>query len=229
MNLKAFFPVLIGAAMLALGACGEQKPTAANEEAAIRAQNAKWLDAIAKKDADAVAALYAQDGEFMPPNASKVTGRDAIKGAWQAMFQIPGVGLTFATDKLVLSQNADMAVDIGSYDFKSESGGSSVTDKGKSVVTWVKKDGTWLVMTDMFSSDAPPLPSTPTPPPVAATTPPSTTTPVEPATGATTTPLTPGTPGTTTTTTTTPGTATTPPATTTTTTPTPAPATPPAH
>lgn len=228
MNLKRLFPVLIGAALLALGACGEQKPTAANEEAAIRAQNAKWLDAIAKKDAAAVAAMYAQDGEFMPPNASKVTGRDAIQGAWQGMFQIPGVGLTFTTDKLIVAQGADMAVDIGSYDFKSEAGGSSVNDKGKSVVTWVKKDGTWLVMTDMFSSDAPPLQSTPTPPPVEATTPPSTTTPVEPTAGGTT-PLTPGTPGTTTTTTTTPGTATTPPATTTTTTPTPAPATPPAH
>lgn len=226
MNLRAFIPVLFGAALVALGACGEQKPTVANEESAIRAQNAKWLDAIAKKDADAVAALYAQDGEFMPPNASKVTGRDAIKGAWQAMFQIPGVGLTFTTDKLVVAQNADMAVDIGSYDFKSESGGSSVTDKGKSVVTWVKRDGTWLVMTDMFSSDAPALPSTPTPP-AAAAVPPSTTTPVDPAAG-TGAPLTPGTPGTTTTTTTTPGTATTPPATTTTT-PTPAPATPPAH
>ena len=156
MKLMRLIPVLFAAAMLSLGAC-EQKPTAANDEAAIRAQNAKWLDAIAKKDADAVAALYAQDGEFMPPNASKVTGRDAIKGAWQQMFQIPGVGLTFTTDKLVVSQSADMAVDIGSYDFKSESGGSSATDKGKSVVTWVKKDGTWLVMTDMFSSDAPAL------------------------------------------------------------------------
>ena len=107
--------------------------------------------------------MYAQDGEFLPPNASKVTGRDAIKAAWQAMFQIPGVGLTFTTDKFVFGKSADLAVDIGSYDFKSSSGASSTTEKGKSVVTWVKRDGTWQVLTDMFSSDAPMLQSTPSP------------------------------------------------------------------
>jgi uncharacterized protein (TIGR02246 family) len=228
-NANRSISVLFVAAMLTLSACSEQQ-SATSEEPAIRAQNAKWLDAIAKKDADAIAAMYATDGEFMPPNAPKVTGRDAIKAAWQGMFQIPGVGLTFTTDKFVFSKSADLAVDIGSYDFKSESGGSSVNDKGKSVVTWVKRDGTWLVLTDMFSSDAPALPSSPTPAPAAATEPPvSTTTPVAPVDPAATTPLVPGTPGTTTTTTTTPATPTAPPATTTTTTPTPAPATPPAQ
>src|SRR5215475_10994629 len=128
--------------------------------------------------------MYAQDGEFLPPNSAKVTGREAIKDAWTKMFTIPGVGLTFTTDKFVFGQSADLAVDIGSYDFKSEAAGSSVSDKGKSVVTWVKRDGTWQVMTDMFSSDAPLLPPTPTVPPttMGPTAVPSTTTPVEPST-----------------------------------------------
>lgn len=215
--------IFTGAA-LALGACSPTSSTSsATEEAAIRAQNAKWLDAIAKHDADAVAAIYAQDGEFLPPNSPKVTGRDSVKAAWQAMFQIPEVSLTFTTEKFVFGSSADLAVDVGSYQYKSSSAGSSVTDQGKSVVTWVKRDGTWLVLTDMFSSDAPMLPSTPSVPATPATTPEpaSTTTPVAPAAD---TPLTPGTPGTTTTTTTTPATPTSPPATTSTTTP-----TPPAH
>jgi uncharacterized protein (TIGR02246 family) len=213
--------LLFSAVLLGLGACSPSSTSSSNEEAAIRAQNTKWLDAIAKHDADAVAAMYAQDGEFLPPNSAKVTGREGIKAAWQAMFQIPGVGLTFATDKFVFGSSNDLAVDIGSYEFKSSSGGSSASDKGKSVVTWVKRDGTWQVLTDMFSSDAPPLQSTPTP-----SAPPATATPAEAAPGTT---LTPGTPGTTTTTTTVPATPTSPPATTSTTTPTPAPATPPAH
>ena len=166
-----FVTVLFSGTLFALAACSDQAPSTKGDEDAIRAQNQKWLEAIAKHDADSVAAIYAQDGEFLPPNSSKVTGRDAIKAAWQAMFQIPGVGLTFTTDKFVFGKSVDLAVDIGSYDFKSASGGSSVNDKGKSVVTWVKRDGTWLVLTDMFSSDAPMLPSTPTPPPVAAATP----------------------------------------------------------
>jgi uncharacterized protein (TIGR02246 family) len=163
--------LLFSAAALVLGACSPTSTSSTSEEAAIRAQNAKWLEAIAKHDADAVAAIYAQDGEFLPPNSAKVTGRESIKAAWQAMFQIPGVGLTFATDKFVFGSSNDLAVDIGSYEFKSSSGGSSASDKGKSVVTWVKRDGNWQVLTDMFSSDAPMLQSTPSVPAAAATTP----------------------------------------------------------
>ena len=156
--------VLFGGAALALAACSQQAASTKADEDAIRAQNQKWLEAIVKHDADAIAALYAQDGEFMPPNSGKVSGHDAIKAAWQGMFQIPGVGLTFTTDKFVFGKSTDLAVDIGSYDFKSASGESSMHDKGKSVVTWVKRDGNWQVLTDMFSSDAPMLPPTPTPP-----------------------------------------------------------------
>ncbi len=162
--------VLFSAVVLVLGACSPTPTSSTNEEAAIRAQNVKWLEAIAKHDADAVAAMYAQDGEFLPPNSAKVTGRERIKAAWQAMFQIPGVSLTFATDKFVFGSSNDLAVDIGSYEFKSSSGASSASDKGKSVVTWVKHDGDWQVLTDMFSSDAPTLQSTPSVPAAAATT-----------------------------------------------------------
>ena len=172
-----FSAVLFGGAVLALAACSQQAASTKADEDAIRAQNQKWLEAIVKHDADAIAAMYAQDGAFMPPNSGKVSGHDAIKAAWQGMFQIPGVGLTFTTDKFVFGKSTDLAVDIGSYDFKSASGESSVHDKGKSVVTWVKRDGTWLVLTDMFSSDAPMLPPTPTPPAAAVPTAPATTAP----------------------------------------------------
>ncbi|MBI1211589.1 MAG: SgcJ/EcaC family oxidoreductase [Alphaproteobacteria bacterium] len=177
---KKMIPVLLIATCAALAAC-EQKPSTATEEAAIGAQNAKWLDAIAKHDADTVMMMYASDGELMPPNSPKAAGRDAIKDAWGKMFEIPGFGLTFTTDKLTFSQSGDLAVDVGTYNYKSEAAGSSVSDAGKYVVTWVKRDGTWQVLTDMFSSNAPMLPPTPTVPPASeGTIEPSTTTPVEP-------------------------------------------------
>jgi quercetin dioxygenase-like cupin family protein len=79
--------------------------------------------------------------------------------------------LTFKTEKLVLSSDHTMATDIGTYQFNAGEGATRITDKGKSVVVWVKRDGNWLVLTDMFSSDAPP----PAPPPQeAAATPTST-------------------------------------------------------
>ena len=183
--------VLIGTTLL-LVACGGQD---ANDEAAIRDQNKKWLEAIVAKDASAVAQIYAEDGTMLPPNAPKASGRDAVQKGWEEMFKIPGVQLTFDTERFVFAKSGDVAVDIGTYKFSAGEGATMQTDTGKSVVTWVKRDGKWLVLTDMFSSDLPtPLPATPAaapaetpaiePTPSATTAPsaPATTPPAAPAT-----------------------------------------------
>lgn len=167
---KLLAAAIVGAGLFTLAACSGEKSTK-EDEAAIHETNAKWLELINTKNPEAIAALYAEDGMFLAPNAPKVAGRDAIKTSWTGMFQIPGVELVFATEKLIFSQGGDMAVDVGNYTFKAGPEGAQSTDKGKSVVVWVKRDNKWLILSDMFSSDAAPLPATPTPPPAAPETP----------------------------------------------------------
>ena len=150
---------LAGASLL-LAACGD---TGVNDETAIREVNKKWLAAIVAKDASAIAQMHAEDGAMFPPNAPKAAGRDALEKGWGELFKIPGVTLTFETERFVFAKSGDVAVDIGTYKFTSGQGASVITDTGKFVVTWVKRDGKWYVLTDMFSSDAPPPP----PPPAA--------------------------------------------------------------
>jgi uncharacterized protein (TIGR02246 family) len=141
------------ACVLFLAACGGD-PKA--DETAIRETNAKWLALIAAKDAKGVAELYAEDGEMLPPNAPKAAGRAAVEQGWSQMFTIPGVGLTFETEKFVFAKSGDLAVDIGTYRFTAGEGAAASIDTGKYVVTWTKRDGKWYVLTDMFSSDAAP-------------------------------------------------------------------------
>jgi uncharacterized protein (TIGR02246 family) len=168
MRLTQIAAVLIvagGAALLS--ACA---PSTEADESAIRAANKKWLEAIVAKDAKAVAALYAQDAHMMPPNAPKAVGQDAIEKTWAGLFGIPGMSLSFETDKFVFAKSADLAVDIGTYKFTAGEGAAAQTEIGKAVVTWTKRDGKWYVLTDMFSSDAPataPAPATETPAPPA--------------------------------------------------------------
>ncbi len=156
-----------------LNACS---PSTEADEAAVRAANKQWLEAIVAKDAKAIAAIYAEDGQFLPPNAPKAVGRAAVEKNWADAVGLPGMTLTFETEKFVFSKSGDLAVDIGTYRF--EAGGQ--VDTGKSVVTWTKRDGKWLVLTDMFSSDAPPPPPAAAPAPVETT--PATPTPAAPAT-----------------------------------------------
>ena len=51
---------------------------ASADEAAIRAQTTSWEKAYNGGDAKAVAALYAEDAQLLPPGASGVSGRAAI-------------------------------------------------------------------------------------------------------------------------------------------------------
>jgi uncharacterized protein (TIGR02246 family) len=182
MRLTQIVAVLIVAAgATLLNACA---PSTDADEAAIRAANKKWLEAIVAKDAKAVAALHAEDAQQMPPNAPKAVGREAIEKSWAGMFGIPGMSLTFETEKFVFAKSADLAVDIGTYKFTAGEGAAAQTEIGKAVVTWTKRDGKWYVLTDMFSSDAPPAPAPAATPAPAAETPaaPGTETPVAPAT-----------------------------------------------
>jgi uncharacterized protein (TIGR02246 family) len=147
-----------------------------NDEATISAQNQKWMELIVKKDAAAVAQLYAEDGTMLPPNAPKVVGRAALQTAWGELFKIPGMTLTFKTERFIFSNDRTMATEIGSYAFGMGDGENRTVDLGKAVVVWVKQGNTWLVQTDMFSSDAPPAP----PQQVAAPVPAPTTTTMQP-------------------------------------------------
>jgi uncharacterized protein (TIGR02246 family) len=161
--------VVLAGASFVLAACGGN--TGAGDEAAIRDLNKKWLEAIVAKDASAVAMIYADDGAMLPPNAPKAAGRDAVEKSWGEMFKIPGVALTFETERFVFAKSGDVAIDIGTYKFTAGEGAAAATDIGKSVVTWVKRDGKWYVLTDMFSSDAPPPAPAPATPAAPAETP----------------------------------------------------------
>lgn len=177
MNRLSFAVAVVACGLVA--ACGGSDPRA--DEAAIAEQNKALMAAVVAKDAKAAAAVYAEEGELHAPNAPKAVGHAALEQYWSQMMGLPNVTLTFTTEKVVFASGGDLAVDIGSYQFS----GGGMTDEGKSVVTWVKRNGTWLILTDSFSSNRP-LPA----PPAAS----AETTPAVPSTDGTTDTTTPATP-----------------------------------
>lgn len=172
-RLNVAFAAVVAACVLLLAACGPSGHEA--DEAAIREANKNWLAAIVAKDAAAISALYVEDGQMMPPNAPKVSGREALEKGWAGMMAAPGMSLVFETEKFTFAKSGDLAVDVGTYTFTTGEGAAAVTDTGKFVVTWTKRDGKWLVLTDMFSSDLPPPvpPAPPAPAPADAAAPPA--------------------------------------------------------
>jgi uncharacterized protein (TIGR02246 family) len=183
--------IVLAGASFALTACGGD--TGAGDEAAIREVQKKWLEAIVAKDASAIAGLYAEDAQMFPPNVPKAVGRDAIQKGWEGFLGLPGMTLTFETEKFNFAKSNDLAVAIETYKFSFGEGAAMSTETGKSVVTWAKRDGKWYVLTDMFSSDTPPAPppATPAAPAETPAVDPTATTPAVPGTPAPATPASP--------------------------------------
>ena len=129
--------------------------TAGADEQAIRGQVDRWLQLVKAKDAAGIAALYAEDGAVMPPNAPIGKGHAAIQQTWASMMQTPGFDLAIVPDQIIVSSSGDMALDRGTYTLKIAPGGTAQTDTGKYVVVWRKVGGEWKAAADIFNSDLP--------------------------------------------------------------------------
>ena len=125
------------------------------DEQAIRGHVDRWLQLVKAKDAAGIAALYAEDGAVMPPNAPIGKGRAAIEQTWASMMRTPGFDLTFVPEQIIVSASGDMALDRGTYSLTIARDGTSQTDTGKYVVVWRKIGSEWKAAADIFNSDLP--------------------------------------------------------------------------
>jgi uncharacterized protein (TIGR02246 family) len=148
-------PLLAVAVASALGACAPQVDTAA-EEKGIRELDKKWVQAVAAKDTTAIGNVYAEDGDFLPQGAPRVSGRSAIRSAWAQLVRAPNVSLTFESTKVVVSSAGDIAYETGTYKLGMDGPKAKrIEDSGKFVVAWKKVNGEWKVAYDIYNSDRP--------------------------------------------------------------------------
>lgn len=158
------------AAVLGALACAPQAPPPdpAAEAAAAKAATdaakavideirAKYIAAENSGDAAALAALYTDDGIYMPSNMPASKGPAAIQATYEQMF----AQLTFqsAATPASVEVAGDWAFEQGS--FKStmtpKAKGKPMEDTGKYVVVSRKTDAGWKVHYLIWNSDLPPV------------------------------------------------------------------------
>jgi len=156
-----------GAALLLVGfmaaACAKtQAPAEAPKAdpamlaAAADSMSKGFAAAVAARDTDAVAAMYADDARLMPPNMPMVQGRDAIRGVWAEFLKMPDMQLTPTSSNVIASDAGDLVVDVGSYTFSGKGPkGEAMTDEGKYLTVMKKVDGAWKIVADTWNSDRP--------------------------------------------------------------------------
>jgi uncharacterized protein (TIGR02246 family) len=131
--------------------------TPSADEAAIRSNAAKYVEAYNRRDSRTMAAMWSPDAVYMEPDTNeRFVGRDAIAKHFD--------------DVLAGSDDAKLAVTIDTVDFVSP---NVAIEKGKAIVTYgehepeetayaavhVKRDGRWLLDRVTEEEVAPPPPS----------------------------------------------------------------------
>ncbi len=118
----------------------------------IEAANNAFIAAFARGDAAAMAALYTEDEEVLPPNSNLALGRPAIQDFWQGVLNM---GLKAAELKTAEVEGGDdLAYEVGTYRLIAP--GNQVADHGKYVVVWKRQGGVWRLHRDIWNSSIPP-------------------------------------------------------------------------
>src|SRR5262245_14715922 len=128
--------VLAALLLAVLIGCAGQEKAPVVDQATLTAQldsvNKAFNDAVAARDTDAVAALYADDARLMPAGAPRTDGKAAIRAMWAEYMRTPGLELTITSTGPMITEAGDMVIDVGTYTMKMTGPkGKPVEDVGK--------------------------------------------------------------------------------------------------
>ena len=130
---------------------------AAAARTAIDAANAQYMAHFNAGHADSLAALFAEEGQMMPPNGPTAVGPSAIAAGMAGMAAMkPALALTTVS----LEVSGPLAVEAGTYKFTGQPPGAKqpITDSGKYVSHWRKVGDRWMLVHNIWNSDVAAMP-----------------------------------------------------------------------
>jgi uncharacterized protein (TIGR02246 family) len=124
-------------------------------DGAIAESNRRFVEAAARNDAATMASVYAEDADFVPPNAEPLRGTAAIEDFWHGGFEMGITSLDVETVRL--EEAADLACEIGRYALHfGREDGVPVTDEATYLVMHKRqRDGSWRRMAEIFTWSTP--------------------------------------------------------------------------
>jgi ketosteroid isomerase-like protein len=133
---------------------------AASEEQALRDLDAEWSKAAAAKDLDKTVSYYSDDATALPPNAPVATNKEAIRKIWKEFMELPGFGISWKATKVEVAKSGEIGFVSGTYEvtFK-DNNGKPMTERGKYLEVFEKKNGAWKCGADIWNSDTPAPPA----------------------------------------------------------------------
>jgi ketosteroid isomerase-like protein len=117
------------------------------DRVALEAAAQAWSKAFNARDTDALAALATQDIVLMDSNATRVSGREAARGALRQAFATAGQITTTTKEAVIVG---DVAWRIGALARTPSSGDEE--SRGQSLEIWKRVNGQWRLHRQMSSN-----------------------------------------------------------------------------
>ena len=140
--------------VVALTGCDRQ-PARVFPETAVK----EWEQARNSRDADAMAEVYTEDANVLPPDGPVVEGRASIRTFFRNLFESRPEPAEFDEREIVV---------LGNYTWRQGAYSVPLADGsieyGKFIQLWKKQNGVWKLHRSMWSPNGPPLPAWATPP-----------------------------------------------------------------
>jgi uncharacterized protein (TIGR02246 family) len=129
-----------------------------SEERAIRAVMARYNDALNNGSTDAALALYAEDGVFMPPYSQSAVGKEAVRRAYDKVFQELKFNVQFTIAELVvMAPDWALARTNSAGTTGHASTGKTTIEANQELFIFRKNgDGKWRIARYSFSPTNPP-------------------------------------------------------------------------
>lgn len=122
----------------------------ADVETTVRGLSKDLCTAFNTGNYDHGAALFATDGQYMPPNCEPIEGPKLIERKMREMGDAGYHELRFETLRLV--QSGDMVIETGRYSVAiSQANGTTTPERGKYLRAW-RRLGAWLIVADCWNS-----------------------------------------------------------------------------
>jgi uncharacterized protein (TIGR02246 family) len=130
------------------------------DEKAIAAVLAKYQDALNQSSTDSVIKLYASDGVFMPQNSPSSVGGQAVRKAYDAVFDAIKLNVKFDIAKIhQVAPDWAFARTNSAGRVKVNSTGESSAEGNQELFVFQKIGGDWKIARYCFSTtNAPALP-----------------------------------------------------------------------
>jgi uncharacterized protein (TIGR02246 family) len=117
-------------------------------EGAIKAENARWADAFARGDYEAIGRLYTKDGALLPPGGARITGAHAISEYFAKQY-VGAQPDTVSFSNYELYGNDQVVTEVS--DVEIHDPGGKLKLRAKQTLVFVKESGVWKLHRDMWN------------------------------------------------------------------------------